>query len=90
MKERYGRELDGVQGKQFFDKLFRVSFRVPTSGYNIQNYVKEQLERIDIQPDDRELGLSVSLIERSIGREPKGMERLFNSMRSCIKTGTAA
>lgn len=79
VKERYGRELDGVQGKQFFDKLFRVSFRVPTSGYNIQNYVKEQLERIDIQPDDRELGLSVSLIERSIGREPKGMERLFNS-----------
>lgn len=79
VKERYGRELDGVQGKQFFDKLFQVSFRVPTSGYNIQNYVKEQLERIDIQPDDRELGLSVSLIERSIGREPKGMERLFNS-----------
>lgn len=79
-RERYGQSLDEARGKSFFDGLFQVSFRVPTSGYNIQNYVKEQLERIDVHTgDDEELGFYVSLIEHSVGREPKTMERLFNS-----------
>ncbi|MCM1190149.1 MAG: P-loop NTPase fold protein [bacterium] len=79
-KERYGKDFDDNAGKRFFDKLFQVSFRVPVSGYNIQNYAKDKLEHIDIYTEDEEeLGFYVELIRHSVGGEPRDMDRLFNS-----------
>lgn len=79
-EEKYGRDFDGKNGKSFFDKLFQVSFRVPASGFNIENYVKDKLEYIDIHTDDEaELGYYAGLIRHSVGSEPKSMDRLFNS-----------
>ena len=79
-KERYGRDFAGNMGKSFFEKLFQVSFRVPASGLNIQNYVKDKLEQMEIYPEDEgELEIYVSLIRLSVGIEPKSMDRLFNS-----------
>lgn len=79
-EERYGQDFDESRGKSFFDKLFQVSFRVPVSGQNIQNYVKEKLEQIEIYgSDEAELGIYVELIRHSTGCDPKSVERLFNS-----------
>lgn len=78
--EIYGQDFDENKGKSFFDKIFQVSFRVPASGFNIQNYVKDKLAQIDIYPDDEaELGFYVELIRHSVGIEPKSMDHLFNS-----------
>lgn len=79
-EERYGQNFVGNSGKSFFEKLFQVSFRVPASGLNIQNYVKDKLEQMEIYPEDEgELEIYVSLIRLSVGVEPKSMDRLFNS-----------
>lgn len=79
-EEKYGRDFDGKNGKSFFDKLFQVSFRVPASGINIENYVKDKLEKMGISAEDEaELGYYAGLIRHSVGGEPKSMDRLFNS-----------
>ena len=77
--ERYGQDFDEKKGKSFFDRLFQVSFRVPTSGFQIQNYVQDRLEHIDICAEETELEFYVELIRRSVGSDPKIMDRLFNS-----------
>lgn len=79
-KERYHQEFDENKGKSFFDKMFQVSFRVPVSGYNISKYVKEKLEEMEIDVDDEtELETYGELVRCSLGNEPAGMKRLFNS-----------
>ncbi len=78
-EERYGQDFDEKKGKNFFDRLFQVSFRVPTSGFQIQNYVQDRLEHIGICAEETELEFYVDLIRRSVGSDPKIMDRLFNS-----------
>lgn len=78
-EERYGQDFDEKKGKSFFDRLFQVSFRVPTSGFQIQNYVQDRLEHIGICAEETELEFYVDLIRRSVGSDPKIMDRLFNS-----------
>lgn len=78
--EIYGQDFDENKGKSFFNKIFQVSFRVPTSGFDIQNYVKDKLEHIGIRTNDEtELTFYVELIRHSVGCEPQSMDRLFNS-----------
>lgn len=78
-EERYGQDFDEKKEKSFFDKLFQVSFRVPVSGFNIQNYVQDKLEHIGINAEEKELNFYVELIRHSVGSDPKTMDRLFNS-----------
>ncbi len=78
-EERYGQDFDEKREKSFFDKLFQVSFRVPVSGFNIQNYVQDKLEHIGIRAEETELNFYVELIRHSVGSDPKTMDRLFNS-----------
>lgn len=79
-RERYGQDFDESKGKQFFNRFFQVSFRVPVSGYNIENYVRDKLEKIDVHTgDEAELSTYVRLIEHSVGRDPTNLDRLFNS-----------
>lgn len=79
-RDRCGQDFDESKGKQFFNRFFQVSFRVPVSGYNIENYVRDKLEKIDIHTgDEAELGTYVRLIEHSVGRDPTNLDRLFNS-----------
>lgn len=79
-REKYRSNFDDNKGKDFFDKLFQVSFRVPVSGYNILNYVKDKLEQMEIHADDgAEQEVYADLIKYSIGSEPGSMNRLFNS-----------
>lgn len=78
--ERNGEAFDENKGKRFFDNLFQVSFRVPVSGFNIQNYVKGKLERLEIDAGgETELEFYAELIKRSVGGDPKSIDHLFNS-----------
>lgn len=81
-REQYGQSFDENRGKRYFDELFRMSFRVPASSYDVENYVKSKLEHMKIRAgDDGELDLYVSLIQTSIGRDPEGIDRLFDSFQ---------
>ena len=78
-EEWYGQDFGEEKEKSFFDRFFQVSFRVPVSGFNIQNYVQDKLEQIGICAEEAELDFYVELIRRSVGCDPKTMDRLFNS-----------
>ena len=53
MNEKYGQE-DENRGKSFFNKTFRISFRLPEAGFQMENYVKNRLKHIELAADDEE------------------------------------
>lgn len=83
VRERSGADSDEGREKALFDEIFQMSFRVPASGYDVQNYVKVKLEHMGICPadDGTELEAYTALIRRSVGIDPKSMDRLFNSFQ---------
>lgn len=89
-KEKYGQDFDDNKEKSFFHKIFHVSFRVPTSGYNIQKYVEEKLAHIGISTEDEtELAFYIELIMHSVGCELQNMDHLFNSFLLLKKMAAA-
>jgi hypothetical protein len=79
VRAKYGQDFDMEKGKSFFDKIIQVPFRMPVSRYDIEPYVKDNLQRIGININDDEAKKYVDLINSSIGRNPRSMKRLFNS-----------
>lgn len=78
VQERSG--MDPDEGKALFDEIFQMSFRIPVSGCNIRAYVKDRLARMGIlSAEETELESYAALIWHSVGGEPQGMDRLFNS-----------
>lgn len=80
MNEKYGQE-DENRGKSFFNKTFRISFRLPEAGFQMENYVKNRLKHIELAADDEELGLYCKLLTRSVGDEPESLDHLFESFQ---------
>ena len=84
VNERYG--PDEEQGKRFFNKVFRVSFRLPASGFQMESYVKSRLERLGFGTDDQEeIELYRELLSRSIGSGMEAAGHLFDSFE-LVKT----
>ena len=82
IRERYGQGSDDSRGRTFFDELFKMSFRVPASSYNVENYVRGKLERLGIQGEDEdETELYVSLIRSSVGKNLESIDRLLASFQ---------
>lgn len=79
VKEKYGSDFEEEKGKSFFDKIIQVPFKMPVASYDITNYVKTCFGNIGIMVADSDLPKYVNLINHSIGNNPRGMKRLFNS-----------
>lgn len=79
VKEKYGDDFSDEKGKSFFDKIIQVPFKMPVASYDISNYVKKCFADINIQIPDESVGTYKDLINYSIGNNPRGMKRLFNS-----------
>ena len=70
------------KAKGFFDGLFKMSFRVPASSYNMQGYVKSKVEGLGIQAEDEaEQELYGALVQASVGRDTEAIDRLFVSFQ---------
>lgn len=77
--EKYGQAVGFTKGKSFFDKIIQLPFKVPVAEYNISEYVNNLL-KMDISSEDKTItDLYVSLIQKSIGLNPRSMKRLFNT-----------
>lgn len=79
VKAKYGSDFDESKGKNFFDKIIQVPFKMPVASYNINLYTKKCFEEIDLFISDEELPQYINLIKFSIGNNPRSMKRLFNS-----------
>lgn len=75
-QERY----DENKAKHFFGGIFKRTYRVPVSGFNIKSNVKDKLRDMDIRAGgDAELELYVALIQNSVGNNTVSIDRLFGS-----------
>lgn len=80
VKGKYGTDIDESKGRNFFDKIIQVPFRMPMAQYDISNFVKETLEEVaGIKCSDEEAKEYIALISTSTGSNPRSMKRLFNS-----------
>lgn len=78
VRQKYGLS----DGRDFFDKMIQLPFNVPVEKYDIDKFVREEFDSWDdniLKKND--INLFKSLIGNSIGFNPRGMKRLFNTFR---------
>ena len=78
--QKYGGSVDAQKGKDFFDKMIQLPFNMPVGQYDVQQYIKNLLDGIDSKVPDSEIQQYQDLIEASIGYNPRGMKRIFNTL----------
>ena len=81
--EKFGKDIQRTSGKSFFDKIIQLPFRMPTSSYNIENYIADLLTesefykfKLDINEQDRKF--FVDITEVTVGRNPRSIKRAIN------------
>lgn len=79
VKEKYGNLIGEDKGKNFFDKIIQVPFKMPVAHYKIDRFVTEMLRQVGINLDSDESSVYVGLIQASVGCNPRTMKRLFNA-----------
>lgn len=65
--------------RSFFDKIIQVPFSMPTHDYNVEGLVSLNLSRFGVNLSDYEISELVSVINLSIGPNPRSIKRLLNS-----------
>ena len=80
VSQKYGSSMDAQKGKDFFDKMIQLPFNMPVGQYAVQQYMKNLLEGIDSQIPEDELQIYQELAQASIGFNPRGMKRMFNTL----------
>ena len=78
--QKYGSSMDVQKGKDFFDKMIQLTFNMPVGQYNVQQYMKNLLEGIGSKVSSDEIQYYQELTEASIGFNPRGMKRMFNTL----------
>jgi hypothetical protein len=77
---KFGDMVPTEKGKSFFDKIIQLPFKMPVAQYNVQKFVSEMLEGVNVvNLSKKDISDYVKLIRTSIGFNPRSMKRLFNS-----------
>lgn len=80
VKEKYGAMIGDDKGKNFFDKIIQVPFKMPVSHYNVNSFIEKMFEQVNINlKSDNSTEVYVGLIQASVGCNPRTMNRLFNA-----------
>ena len=86
IKRKFGADFKADKGRSFFDKIIQVPFKMPVAQYDISGFVKKTLEDVaTVKFNDSDVDNCVSLINSSIGSNPRSMKRLFNSFLLLLK-----
>lgn len=80
IRMKFGDMVSAEKGKSFFDKIIQLPFKMPVAQYNVQRFVTEMLEGVNIvNLSKKDISDYIRLIRTSIGFNPRSMKRLFNS-----------
>lgn len=78
LREKYP-EISDVKQENFFEKIIQVPFNVPYSNYNLNKYVKSQLEAINVTSEKSEhLNEIEKAIKVAVGSTPRTINRIIN------------
>ena len=78
--QKYGSSMDAQKGRDFFDKMIQLPFNMPVGQYAVRQYIEKLLEGIDSKVPETEIQYYQDLAEASIGFNPRGMKRMFNTL----------
>lgn len=80
LKKKFGLGSEELKGKSFFDKIIQLPFSMPLGQYDVIKYIKKLLDRIEVECDDNDIRLYADMINYSVGFNPRGIKRIFNSL----------
>lgn len=79
IREKYGDNVSAQKGRNFFDKIIQLPFKMPVAHYSVSKYVGDMMSKIGISVEGNDNELFTALIRTSIGFNPRAMKRLFNT-----------
>lgn len=77
VNQKYGGALNNDKGRNFFDKIIQLPFKMPVAQYKIKNYIENILKEMNISVES--VNSYYNLIRSSIGHNPRSIKRLFNA-----------
>lgn len=86
MVEKLGRDLQRASGKAFFDKLIQLPFIVPTTSYQLDEYIIDLLNKAglpciaDADGSDEGRSFFLDITRFTVGRNPREIKRVVNYM----------
>jgi hypothetical protein len=80
LKEKLGDAASGRPGRSFFDKMIQVPFTVPVTQYDFGKLITTLLANCGIA-NDPSPGIYHQLASKSVGINPRGLKRLFNTFQ---------
>jgi len=84
MVEKLGIHLQKTSGKAFFDKMIQLPFVVPTTSYELDEYILDLLHRAGLpyvqegQRDAASRQFYLDITEFTVGRNPRSIKRVVN------------
>ncbi|MGB5292108.1 MAG: P-loop NTPase fold protein [Lysobacterales bacterium] len=86
MLEKLGKNLQITSSKAFFDKIIQLPFVVPTTSYQLDEYIIDLMDKAGLpcidkdgaDPKSRQYFLDITRF--SVGRNPRGIKRVINYM----------
>ena len=78
MAEKLGSDLQKMSGKSFFDKIIQLPFTMPSTSYNLGNYIKELLNKSKFKVSDSEIDFYEEVTSCTVGRNPRSIKRVIN------------
>jgi hypothetical protein len=84
MVEKLGRDLQKTSGKALFDKMIQLPFVVPTTSYQLDEYIIDLLSKAGLpcvknnehDVENRQFFLDITRF--TVGRNPRGIKRVVN------------
>ncbi|MCH5277393.1 MAG: AAA family ATPase [Desulfovibrionaceae bacterium] len=80
LRAKFGAEIASNNEKSFFDKIIQLPFKMPVLQYEVDKYIGDLLKKIDIKYDDSDIEKYEQLIVNSLGFNPRGLKRAFNTL----------
>ena len=80
MRQKFGVDLQKQSGKSFFDKIIQLPFVMPSSSYDLVNYLKKLIEPITslkkLNEEDYEELAEITTL--TVGSNPRSIKRVIN------------
>jgi hypothetical protein len=84
MAEKLGQELQRTSGKAFFDKIIQLPFVMPTTSYELDDYIVDLLDKSGLpciknagnDAESRKFFLNITRF--TVGRNPRSIKRVIN------------
>ena len=81
LSAKFGLGKGQLKGKDFFDKIIQVPFKMPIRRYDPQRYMKRTLESIGLNLTPQDVKSYQRLVEYSVEFNPRTIKRLLNTLQ---------